>query len=87
MRHYELFVRDEAQDEAEEIKKWYEAKSPGLGDRFSDTVEVTYMGLRSTPFYQVRKAKQGALLADAQPGVLPAWHKVLPGTAHRSTFF
>lgn len=55
MRDYELFVRDEAQEETEEIRKWYEAKDPGLGDRFIDALEETYKGLRSTPFYQVRK--------------------------------
>jgi len=50
-----LVVRDEAQDETEAIKAWYESKSPGLGDRFTDALEETYKHLRSTPYHQLRK--------------------------------
>lgn len=52
---YVLFVRDEAQDETEEIRKWYEAQSAGLGVRFVDALEKTYRSLCDTPYYQVRK--------------------------------
>lgn len=55
MKSRVLLVRDEAQSEAEEIKEWYELRSPGLGDRFTDALEVTYLHIRDLPFYQVRK--------------------------------
>jgi plasmid stabilization system protein ParE len=56
MRSYTLTVRDEAQGETEEIRAWYESKSPGLGDRFVDALEEAYKHIRGNPFYQVRKS-------------------------------
>ncbi|MCO6482691.1 MAG: type II toxin-antitoxin system RelE/ParE family toxin [Flavobacteriales bacterium] len=55
MRAYALVVRDEAQEEAEAIKLWYEGQSPGLGERFTNALERTLRQIRDTPSFQVRK--------------------------------
>jgi len=56
MKSYALVVRDEAQDETEAIRDWYEEKSAGLGERFVLALEATFKRIRINPFYQVRKS-------------------------------
>ena len=55
MKHYALKVRDEAQEETEQIKAWYEKQSPGLGDRFVVALETAYRHIQEYPIYQLRK--------------------------------
>ncbi len=54
MKRYDLVVRDEAQDETEEIKAWYEAQHEGLGERFTEALEAAYKHIQLLPNHQVR---------------------------------
>ncbi len=55
MKVFSLVVRDEAQDETELIRLWYEEQSPGLGERFVTALEAAYKQIRISPHSEVRK--------------------------------
>ncbi|MBS1938834.1 MAG: type II toxin-antitoxin system RelE/ParE family toxin [Bacteroidetes bacterium] len=67
MSAHVLVVRDEAQEETEQIKAWYGSQRVGLDDRFVAALEKTYKGLLEAPFYQVRKNVFRYVLVEGFP--------------------
>ena len=55
MNRYKLVVRQEAKDEAEAIRAWYEEQSPDLGDRFVNGLDACFDELIENPNLQIRK--------------------------------
>lgn len=55
MSRFDLAVRQQALDEAEAIRAWYEEQRPGLGERFVEALDACFDELIESPFLQVRK--------------------------------
>jgi len=55
MKPYTLHVRQDALDEDEEIRAWYEERSGGLGERFLIALDSCFEDLIKSPLLQMRK--------------------------------
>jgi plasmid stabilization system protein ParE len=55
MMDYDLVIREEAQEEVEQITAWYEEQREGLGQEFVDSFHASLQQLSSIPHFQKRK--------------------------------
>jgi protein associated with RNAse G/E len=51
MMDYDLVIREEAQEEVEQITAWYEEQREGLGQEFVDSFHASLQQLLSIPHF------------------------------------